>query len=184
MADHKLKIRLLDTRGFSLIELIVALSLTVIVIGLIGTFFVSNYFSFNDARDMDILLTDVGVVTKALEDTLRESKGVVEASRVETAFQSFTVMDSDGVTRITFSLSGTTLTQKKGDGEPVVLTSRASDFHVLPIQDLVLADPFYANESNNDFTVPETRGIEYSFTLTEGRMTREVVSQITFRNKD
>lgn len=186
MIGHKFKTCFSSTDGFTLIELIVALSLTVVVIGLIGTFFVSNYVSFNDARDMDTLLADVGTVTKSLDQSLRESKGVVEVKKeeAETEYHTLTLLEGDGTTRVTFSFSGTTITQKIGDGSEVVLTTHASDFKVLPVHSDIITNPIYVSDLVNSFTAVETRGIQYVFTLKAGKATREVLSQITFRNKD
>lgn len=184
MTLKELKQGLINKKGVSLIELIVALSLTILVLGVVGIFFISNYLSFNDARDLEILLADGGIVSKALDDELRACKGIVEAKKVGDAYQTFTLLRSDGVTRVTFSFSGNTISQQVGTGSVTVLTHRALSFRVLPVQEEVVAIPDYVSDGQNGFTQGETRGIEYAFTLQEGKMTRETLSQVSFRNKD
>lgn len=184
MTFNQLKLCFESEEGVSLIELIVALSLTILVLGVVGTFFISNYLAFNDARDMEVLLSDEGIVTKALDDELRACQGIVEVKKVGSDYQTFTLLRSDGTTRVTFSFSGTAITQKVGDEAVVQLTSRATAFRVLPVQGDVIAIPYYVSDGDNSFTQSATRGLEYAFTLGEGKVTRESLSQISFRNKD
>lgn len=184
MTFNQLKQCLKNEEGVSLVELIVALSLTILVLGVMGTFFISNYLFFNDARDMEILLSDEGVVTKALDDELRGCQGIVEVKKVGSEYQSFTLLRDDGTTRVTFSFSGTAITQKVGDEAEIQLTSRATAFRVLPVQEGVITIPDYVSDGENSFTQSKTRGVEYAFTLVEGKVTRESLSQISFRNRE
>lgn len=184
MTLNRVKQNLINEEGVSLIELIVALSLTVLVLGIVGIFFISNYLSFNNARDTEVLLADTGVVTKALDDELRACQKIVEVKKVGADYQTVTLLRSDGATRVTFSFSGSTISQKVGTGTAVVLTERATAFRVLPVQTEVLVVPDYVSDSDNSFTQKKTRGLEYTFTLEEGKVSRETSSQISFRNKD
>lgn len=183
MIAKKLKSLRVDECGISLIELVVSLSLTVIVIGVIGTFFISNYHSFYQARDMETLLAEVTTVTKTLDDTIRESKGIVEVKKTDGSYNGFTLLNVDG-TRSVFLFTGSTITQKNGAEPLMTLTTHATKFTVLPIQTTVVVTPNYVDGTNNDFTASQTRGMQYSFTLVEGKATRDVTSQISFRNKD
>lgn len=184
MALTKWKQVLINQEGVSLVELIVALALTILVLGVVGTFFISNYMAFNDARDTEVLLSDTGIVTRALDDELRSCKKIVDAKKVGADYQAFTLLRADGVTRVTFTFSGNTISQTVGAAAPVVLTNRAVNFKVLPVQEDVVEIPDYITDGNNSFTHSATRGLEYSFTLQEGKVTRETLSQVSFRNKD
>ncbi len=159
MTLNRLKAYLANSHGVTLIELVIALSLTAIILGVIGTFFISNYHSFNDARDTDIVLEDINTVTNAIDEALRESKGIVEAKKTGTDYDTFTVLASDDVTKVTFSIVGNTITQKTGVGAPVVLTTHATGMVFKPVQTHVVSDIIYVSDTNNSFTASETRAL-------------------------
>lgn len=188
------------TRGFTLIEVILTLAITVIILGVIYTFsFTSqkmlsstqiNAELQDEGRDIENNLVDVGMQGKGISAIV----GSDEVTIYNLATYKYSALPEDNklpISKIsmiyhdgssyTFTLSGTELTLIKGDASTKILSKNVKKIEIRPLDINTVAD------TTNAYFV-NAPGIEISITLYKkqgfSEITYPVSTIVKFRNKD
>ncbi|PRR81458.1 PilW family protein [Clostridium vincentii] len=182
------------TKGFTLIELMITLAITVIVLGVIYTFsFTSqkilssteiNAVLQDEGRDIENSLVDIGMQAKGIEkinnqDPLTTNKysTLISTSNRLSISKISMIYHDDSI--YTFELIGTELTLVKGTGSAKILSKNIKQIQIKPLD--------YNNVDKHTSYVANAPGIEVSITLYKKEGLSEITYPIStilkFRNK-
>lgn len=192
-------------RAFTLIELIITLSLTTIILGVIYTFFITNTKSLSKIEINSELQTEAQNIQKEFLNYCTQSEGIVEINNIKVDSNNEeilykNILDSEGKVEINnikfklednyfkfiFDKNSGILTLKSFDkyeneinidGLPKILSKNIKEFKVRPLD----------FRSNQDGNFKEASSIEILLTLTKKKGYSEVETPssliVKFRNK-
>ena len=192
-------------RAFTLIELIITLSLTTIILGVIYTFFITNTKSLSKIEINSELQTEAQNIQKEFLNYCTQSEGIVEINNIKVDSNNEeilykNILDSEGKVEINnikfklednyfkfiFDKNSGILTLKSFDkyeneinidGLPKILSKNIKEFKVRPLD----------FRSNQDGNFKEASSIEILLTLNKKRGYSEVETPssliVKFRNK-
>lgn len=193
-------------RGFTLIELIITLSLTTIILGVIYTFFITNTKSLSKIEINSELQTEAQNIQKEFLNYCTQSEGIVEINNIKVESDNEeilykNILDSEGkvdINNIKFKLEDNYFKfifdknsgilslksfDKYGneiniDGLPKVLSKNIKEFKIRPLD-------FRSNPNGN---FKEASSIEILLTLNKKKGYSEVETPssliVKFRNKN
>lgn len=183
------------TKGFTILELIITLSLTVVVLGVVYTFFFSNSKTLTTTEINSDLQLESETIQKELLLYGTQAEGINDINNVtinkDNKYNYQETVDSNGKLGVTnlkfrveseeinffYSSSDNTLKLQKGTESIEILSSNVTKFEIRPLD--------YRMNSNGNFK--ETTGLEISLILNKKKgysdVTMPVSVIVKFRNK-
>ena len=178
-----MKNKLEKCHGFTLVELLVTLALTVMVIATLGYFFINHLRSYNESVDEVNVQDQVNTAMKLFMDKAMETKGITELSSGED-FYTVKLKNNDGTTLI-FSYEPTLNQLKWGIGMATnIVAGKITKFQV---------DPVYPSKNDgtpgDDLAQVSSAGVTITVSETDSGIpgTPQVVTlnnYLRFRNYD
>ncbi len=157
---------LLNKKGFTLIELLIVLAIAGIVIGAVGSFFISNYKLFFKADDqITAQHQSQNAMTKTI-DKVRGTEGVLEEPTDNSA--EYAIKFKKDLT-IKYDKSNKTINYKKGTQSEVKLAENIEGFETKPIP--------------STSSYKDCKGIEIKITVKKNESEVEIIDEVYFRNK-
>ncbi|WP_099190679.1 PilW family protein [Tepidibacter mesophilus] len=164
---------LFNKKGFTLIELLIVLAIASIVIGVVGSFFISNYRLFFKADDQITVQDQAQNAMTKIIDKIRETEGIYSIEGEKDSITRYYKVD-----KIIFKNIPDNLLLKFNDetifygyGEPVnkAISGNIENFEMRLIP----------NTSN----YKDSKGIEIKIKAKKNKSEVEIIDEVYFRNK-
>jgi prepilin-type N-terminal cleavage/methylation domain-containing protein len=172
-----LKVSYKNKKGFTLIELIVALSIAVIVISAVGSFLVSNLKSFNMANDQ---IDSQAQAKKALEfftDTVMQGSGITTDMDSTQDYTKVTAMNVTGYGSFTVDRSDPLNIQFKykalDDMDNTLIAQYLTSFTLEPLP----------QSTGMSFSSSNCTGVKITVTTKKNNAQVTLDNEVYFRNK-
>lgn len=167
-------------KGFTLIEILVVLSITGIVILSVGNFLVENIRLFESENDLLTVQDDASKVTKAFEDAALQAEKIKSCKVEEGLINSIVFIN--GSDEIKIERDGINLKWTKNSVTKTVATNIES-IKGIPMVDSSEVPLNGGTETSNSFTEASTNGITLEIKLKLDQQTHTVKQTLYFRNK-
>lgn len=166
----------LDSRGFTILEIIITLAITVIVITMAGRFFITNIKSYGRINDSSEIHDQAQFVSVYLDDKISKSSGVVLVKNVKNQIANST-NGAFYIKEIEFDSSNS----KLNINQNFKFLNNSISCNNMVLGNYL--DSFYVSPIPSDYTYIEARGIKYKLRFLKNDSEYILERSIYFRNK-